>query len=167
MKTEYAIFAAGCFWGVEETFRKLPGVVDTAVGYCGGNTENPTYQDVCSGRTGHAEAVQVTFDPAVTSFDELLQTFWSLHDPTQVNRQGPDVGTQYRSGIFYLDAVQEQAAHDARDALDKSGRYGRPVATEIVPAGKFWMAEDYHQQYEEKRKNKIKAGQGSWSGLFR
>lgn len=153
--TEKAIFAAGCFWGVEETFRKVPGVTDTAVGYSGGKTDNPTYEEVCSGRTGHAEVVQVEFDPARVSYNELLQVFWQLHDPTQVNRQGPDMGTQYRTGIFFLSPAQEAAARAAKEDLDKSGKLHAPVATEITPASTFWPAEDYHQRYVEKRMRRV------------
>jgi peptide-methionine (S)-S-oxide reductase len=145
-----ATFAAGCFWGVEATFRTVDGVVETVVGYTGGETANPSYQEVCSGRTGHAEAVQLQFDPARVSYDELLDMFWGLHDPTTPNRQGPDVGTQYRSAIFVHDAEQEAAANASKERLAQSGRYRRPVVTEIVPAGAFYRAEDYHQQYFEK-----------------
>lgn len=145
-----ATFAAGCFWGVEATFRAVDGVVETVVGYTGGKTANPSYQEVCSGRTGHAEAVQLQFDPARVSYDELLDIFWGLHDPTTPNRQGPDVGTQYRSAIFVHDAEQEAAATASKARLAQSGRYRRPVVTEIVPAGAFYRAEDYHQQYFEK-----------------
>ncbi len=145
-----ATFAAGCFWGVEATFRAVDGVVETVVGYTGGKTANPSYQEVCSGRTGHAEAVQLQFDPARVSYDELLDIFWGLHDPTTLNRQGPDVGTQYRSAIFVHDAEQEAAATASKERLAQSGRYRRPVVTEIVPAGAFYRAEDYHQQYFEK-----------------
>ena len=148
---ETATFGAGCFWGVEQAFRRLDGVVDAAVGYAGGHTENPTYHQVCSGTTGHAEVVQLHFDPAKITYDDLLRVFWQLHDPTQVNRQGPDVGTQYRSAIFVHSPEQEAAAVASRDALDASGSLGRPVATEIAPAGPFWRAEDYHQRYLEKR----------------
>jgi peptide-methionine (S)-S-oxide reductase len=151
MATEKATFGAGCFWGVEEEFRKIPGVVDAAVGYAGGSLDNPTYRDVCTDRTGHAEVVEVDFDPSVVSYDRLLDVFWSAHDPTQVNRQGPDVGTQYRSVIFTHSPEQESAARASRDRLDQSGRFRRPIATQIEPASKFWRAEDYHQQYLAKR----------------
>ena len=151
MATEKATFGAGCFWGVEEEFRKIPGVVDAAVGYSGGTLENPTYRDVCTDRTGHAEVVEVDFDPAVVSYERLLDVFWNAHDPTQVNRQGPDVGTQYRSVIFVHSPEQEAAARASRDRLDKGGRFRRPVATQIEPAARFWRAEDYHQQYLAKR----------------
>jgi peptide-methionine (S)-S-oxide reductase len=151
MATEKATFGAGCFWGVEEEFRKIEGVRDAAVGYSGGTLENPTYRDVCSDRTGHAEVVEVDFDPSVVSYDRLLDVFWNAHDPTQVNRQGPDVGTQYRSVIFTHSPEQEKAAIASRDRLDQSGRFRRPIATQIEPAGTFWRAEDYHQQYLAKR----------------
>jgi peptide-methionine (S)-S-oxide reductase len=151
MATEKATFGAGCFWGVEQEFRKIPGVVDAAVGYAGGSLDNPTYRDVCTDRTGHAEVVEVDFDPSVVSYDRLLDVFWSAHDPTQVNRQGPDVGTQYRSVIFTHSPEQESAARASRDRLDQSGRFRRPIATQIEPASKFWRAEDYHQQYLAKR----------------
>jgi peptide-methionine (S)-S-oxide reductase len=146
-----ATFGAGCFWGVEAAFRQLRGVTATAVGYAGGSIPNPTYKDVCSDRTGHAEVVEVDYDPEITSYDELLNIFWTNHDPTQVNRQGPDVGTQYRSAIFFHTPEQEQAAHASKTALKASGRFKRPIATEITPAPTFWRAEDYHQQYLEKR----------------
>lgn len=148
---ETAVFGAGCFWGVEAAYRQVQGVVATRVGYSGGATENPTYKQVCSGRTGHAEVVEVTYDPARVSYEELLDVFWANHDPTQRNRQGPDVGTQYRSAIFVRDDAQAKAATASRDALTASGRYTRPIATEITPASAFYPAEDYHQQYLEKR----------------
>jgi peptide-methionine (S)-S-oxide reductase len=146
-----AIFAAGCFWGVEEAFRQVKGVTATTVGYTGGKSKNPTYKDVCSDATGHAEAVEVEFDPKQVSYDQLLSVFWQSHDPTTLNRQGPDVGTQYRSAIFYEDAEQEAAARKSKVALEKSGLFKRPIVTEIKPASEFWRAEDYHQQYFEKR----------------
>lgn len=146
-----ATFAAGCFWGVEAAFRQVAGVTATAVGYQGGTTENPTYKDVCSGRTGHAEVVRVDFDPSLVSYDALLDVFWAEHDPTQVNRQGPDVGTQYRSAIFVHDEEQRAAAAASKDRQQQSGRHRRPIATEITEAGPFYPAEDYHQQYLEKR----------------
>ncbi len=146
-----AMFGAGCFWGVEETFRKIPGVQDAAVGYSGGNLDHPTYEDVCTDRTGHAEVVEVDYDPAAVSYDKLLDVFWNGHNPTQLNRQGPDVGTQYRSAIFFYTPEQEAAARASRAALEKSGRFARPIVTEISPAQKFWRAEDYHQRYLEKR----------------
>lgn len=146
-----ATFAAGCFWGVESAFRQLPGVLATAVGYTGGHTDTPTYKEVCSDRTGHAEAVTVEYDPAKISYEQLLEVFWDLHDPTQLNRQGPDHGSQYRTAIFTHDEAQAKAAQASKDRLSKSGRFKRPVVTEIVPAPVFHMAEDYHQQYFEKR----------------
>jgi peptide-methionine (S)-S-oxide reductase len=146
-----ATFGAGCFWGVEEDFRKVPGVLQTAVGYSGGKTDNPTYEDVCSDETGHAEVVEVEYDPAQVTYDRLLDVFWNGHNPTQLNRQGPDVGTQYRSAIFFHDPEQEAAAKASRERLEKSGRYNRPIVTEITPAGRFWRAEEYHQKYFEKR----------------
>ena len=143
-----ATFAAGCFWGVEAAFREIEGVVATRVGYTGGGTTDPTYEEVCSDKTGHAEAVQVWFDPSVVSYDELLATFWSVHDPTQRNRQGWDFGSQYRSAIFFHDAEQEQQAIASRDKLQ--GNRSKPIATEIVPASPFYDAEEYHQRYHEK-----------------
>src|SRR5213596_947810 len=151
IKTEKATFAAGCFWGVEAAFRQVEGVRSTAVGYMGGTLKNPTYRDVCTDQTGHAEAVEVTYDPSKVSYDDLLNVFWQLHDPTTLNRQGPDVGTQYRSAIFFHDAEQEAAAKASKGALQKSGTYKKPIVTEIVPASEFWPAEEYHQQYLEKR----------------
>ena len=151
VKTEKATFAAGCFWGVEAAFRQVEGVTSTAVGYMGGTLENPTYRDVCTDKTGHAEAVEVTYDPSKVSYDDLLRVFWQNHDPTTLNRQGPDVGTQYRSAIFFHDAEQEAAAKASKEALQKSGTYKKPIVTEIVPASEFWQAEEYHQQYLEKR----------------
>ena len=146
-----ATFAAGCFWGVEATFRQLPGVTSTRVGYTGGHFDNPTYKDVCTDRTGHAEAVEVDFDPIKISFEKLLQVFWDNHDPTQLNRQGPDWGTQYRSAIFFHSPEQETVARASKDALEKSHRYNKPIVTQILPATTFYEAEDYHQQYLEKR----------------
>jgi peptide-methionine (S)-S-oxide reductase len=146
-----ATFAAGCFWGVEASFRKLDGVTDTRVGYCGGTTAEPTYEAVCTGRTGHAEAVEVTYDPARIAYEDLLTAFWACHDPTQVNRQGPDVGTQYRSAIFFHDEAQRECAEASRAAEAESGRHRKPIATEIRPVPTFWPAEAYHQQYFEKR----------------
>jgi len=151
MKTERATFGAGCFWGVEVTFRNLTGVIDAVAGYSGGRTERPTYEEVCSDATGHAEVVEVTFDPARVSYDELLDTFFSTHDPTTLNRQGPDVGRQYRSAIFYHDEAQREAAERARARWEASGRFQRPIVTEISPAAPFWRAEEYHQRYLEKR----------------
>ncbi|HTA71914.1 MAG TPA: peptide-methionine (S)-S-oxide reductase MsrA [Bryobacteraceae bacterium] len=148
---EKATFGAGCFWGVEAAFRQIKGVKATAVGYMGGKLNHPTYQDVCTDRTGHAEVVQVEYDPSDLSYEDLLRVFWENHDPTTLNRQGPDTGTQYRSVIFYHTPEQEAAAKASKEALAKSGRYKRPIVTEIVPAPEFWRAEDYHQQYLEKR----------------
>ncbi|HSU31875.1 MAG TPA: peptide-methionine (S)-S-oxide reductase MsrA [Bryobacteraceae bacterium] len=149
--TEKATFGAGCFWGVESAFREIDGVVDALVGYEGGHTENPTYKDVCTDRTGHAEVVEIEYDPSKVSYDQLLNIFWNEHDPTQVNRQGPDFGTQYRTVIFYHTPEQERIARASKEALEKSGRFSRPIATEIVPAQTFYRAEDYHQQYLAKR----------------
>lgn len=146
--SQQAIFAAGCFWGVEAGFRQIPGVRDAISGYTGGHTADPTYSEVCSGTTGHAEAVEVTFDPTVVSYDRLLSAFWQMHDPTQMNRQGPDVGTQYRSAIFYHGAEQQQAAIASRDALQST--LAKPIATEVTAAGAFYPAEAYHQRYAER-----------------
>jgi peptide-methionine (S)-S-oxide reductase len=151
MATQNAIFAAGCFWGVEEAFREMPGVVSTAVGYIGGTTDKPTYEQICTDRTGHAEAVLVEFDPTRVSYDELLERFWKIHDPTQVNRQGPDHGTQYRTAIFYTNDEQQKAAEASKEQLGASGKHRRPIATQIVPAPEFYRAEEYHQQYFAKR----------------
>ena len=148
---ETATFAAGCFWGVEAAFRRLPGVLSAAVGYTGGTRPSPTYEEVCADRTGHAEAVQIEYDPARLPYEELLATFWRIHDPTTPNRQGPDVGSQYRSAVFYHTPEQQAAAEASRDRLAQSGAYeGRPVVTEILPAATFWRAEEYHQRYFEK-----------------
>jgi peptide-methionine (S)-S-oxide reductase len=146
-----ATFAAGCFWGVEAAFRAIAGVDSTRVGYTGGQTLNPTYEEVCTDRTGHAEAVEVDYDPANVSYDDLLKVFWENHDPTQVDGQGPDIGSQYRSSIFFHSPEQEAAARASKAQLEKSGKFRRPIATEIVPAVAFYPAEDYHQQYLEKR----------------
>ena len=146
-----ATLGAGCFWGVEAAFRKVRGVKSTAVGYSGGSFQNPTYEDVCTGRTGHAEVVQVEYDPAEVSYEELLDVFWVCHVPTTLNRQGPDVGAQYRSVIFFHTPEQEAAAKASKANLQASGRYTRPIVTEIVPASEFYRAEEYHQQYLEKR----------------
>ena len=146
-----ATFGAGCFWGVEAAYRQIPGVISTAVGYLGGTLENPSYYDVCTGRTGHAEVVEVTYDPSRLTYDDLLTVFWENHDPTTLNRQGPDIGPQYRSAIFYHDDEQKKAAIRSKEERDRSGRYRRPIVTEITPATEFYIAEDYHQQYLEKR----------------
>lgn len=146
-----ATFGAGCFWGVEELYRKTPGVVETAVGYMGGNLENPTYEDVCDDSTGHAEVVQVKYDPEKVSYDDLLKLFWENHNPTTANQQGPDFGSQYRSVIFYHTPEQKAAAEASKEALQGSRRYERPIVTEIVPAAPFYRAEEYHQQYLAKR----------------
>ena len=149
--SELATFAAGCFWGVEAKFRMIPGVEEALVGYSGGQTENPSYKEVCTDTTGHAEVVQVTFDPKNVSYETLVEAFWHMHDPTQVNRQGPDFGTQYRTAIFFHSAEQEAAAKKSKAALEASGKFRKPIATEITPAGTFWKAEEYHQRYLEKR----------------
>jgi peptide-methionine (S)-S-oxide reductase len=148
-KLEKATFGAGCFWGVESTFRSLPGVKSTQVGYMGGTLKNPTYEDVCTDRTGHAEVVEVTFDPAAIRYRDLLDVFWANHNPTTLNRQGPDVGTQYRSAIFYYSTEQLTEARASREAAQAD--FTRPIVTQIVPATEFWRAEEYHQQYLEKR----------------
>jgi len=149
--SEIATFGAGCFWGVEANFRRVPGVIDVVSGYSGGHTQNPTYREVCTDSTGHAEVVQVTYDPAKVRYEQLLDTFWKIHDPTQVNRQGPDFGKQYRTAIFFHTPEQEAAAKKSKQALEGSGRFRHPIATEITPAGAFWPAEEYHQRYLEKR----------------
>lgn len=149
--TQKATFGAGCFWGVEATFREIPGVTGAAVGYEGGHKINPTYEDVCTDRTGHAEVVEVEYDPGKVNYETLLDVFWKTHDPTQVNRQGPDVGTQYRSAVFFHTPEQEQIAKAAKAELEKSGKFRRPIATRIEPAQTFYRAEDYHQQYLDKR----------------
>ncbi len=148
--SEKAMFGAGCFWGVEAAFRQLPGVT-TVVGYCGGAKDNPTYEDVCTGQTGHAEVVQIEFEPAAVSYDELLAVFWKCHDPTTLNRQGPDIGTQYRSAIFYHDEQQQAAAEASKTKLNTTNRFMAPIVTEITPAATFYRAEEYHQQYLERR----------------
>jgi peptide-methionine (S)-S-oxide reductase len=149
--TEKATFGAGCFWGVEAEFRKIKGVKSTAVGYEGGTMDNPTYKDVCTDRTGHAEVVEVEYDPEQVKYEDLLNVFWENHDPTQVNRQGPDVGTQYRTVVFYHSDEQKRIAEESKKSRAESGRYRKPIATQIQPAQTFWKAEDYHQQYLEKR----------------
>lgn len=165
LKTETASFAAGCFWGVEHKFRQVPGVISTVVGYTGGDVKNPTYKQVCSDKTGHAEAVKVTFDPSQISYEKLLEIFFDLHDPTQVDRQGWDVGSQYRSVIFYHTAEQKKAAEKIVKKLEGSGRFKKPISTQIVSAPEFYKAEEYHQQYYEKRKKEanITCGTGSCS----
>ena len=155
METQKAIFAAGCFWGVEAKFRKVSGVISTRVGYTGGQFTKPTYRDVCSHKTEHAEAIEITFDPSKVSYNELLDVFWAIHDSTTLNRQGPDVGTQYRSAIFYLNSMQKEKALNSKVKLDTSKRFKKPIVTQIVPASDFWEAEEYHQQYEEKQKRRF------------
>lgn len=151
MAIEKATFGAGCFWGVEATFRNVQGVVNATVGYAGGTKQNPTYEDVCSDETGHAEVVQVEFDPEQVTYRNLLNVFWTNHDPTTLNRQGPDVGTQYRSVIFYHSPEQKAAAEESKAEMERSGRFRRPIVTQIEAAPTFWPAEDYHQRYLEKR----------------
>jgi peptide-methionine (S)-S-oxide reductase len=148
---EKATFGAGCFWGVEESFRQLSGVAETEVGYLGGHTNNPSYKDVCTDETGHAEVVQVTYDPAKISYEQLLDVFWSAHDPTTLNRQGPDEGTQYRSAIFFHSPEQERVARASKEKVQASGKFRRPIVTEITPASTFYRAEEYHQKYLAKR----------------
>jgi peptide-methionine (S)-S-oxide reductase len=147
---EKATFGAGCFWGVEAAFRQVEGARSTSVGYMGGRRKNPSYRDVCSGETGHAEVAQVEYDPTKVSYDELLNVFWDVHDPTTLNRQGPDVGTQYRSVIFFHNAQQEAAAKASKQRIQDSGRFSKEIVTEIRPASEFYRAEEYHQQYFEK-----------------
>jgi peptide-methionine (S)-S-oxide reductase len=151
MVTQKAMFGAGCFWGVEATFRRLPGVTNTAVGYSGGTTRNPTYKEVCTDSTGHAEVVLVEFDPSKISYEQLLDVFWNNHNPTQLNFQGVDVGTQYRSAIFFSTPEQREKAIASKSAVEQSGRFKKPIVTEITPADEFYRAEEYHQQYLEKR----------------
>jgi peptide-methionine (S)-S-oxide reductase len=148
---EIATFGAGCFWGIEETFANVPGVKSTAVGYSGGTLENPSYRQVCSGKTGHAEVVEVTYDPSEISYEDVLRVFWENHNPTTLNRQGPDVGAQYRSAIFFHNPEQEALARKSKEDLDRSGKFRKPIVTEITPASTFYRAEDYHQRYLEKR----------------
>lgn len=150
MNTQLATFAAGCFWTPEEIFRTTLGVIDTDVGFMGGNYANPSYEKVCTGITGHAEVTQVTYDPQKISYEELLKIFWDMHDPTQVNRQGPDHGAQYRSAIFYHTDAQKKDAEASKAERTASGTYDKPIATEIVPAGPFYKAEEYHQEYVRK-----------------
>ena len=149
-KNKLAVFGAGCFWGVESSFRAVEGVVDVAVGYAGGNVAKPSYRQVCTGKTGHAEVVQVEYDPARVTFAQLVEVFWQIHDPTTLNRQGPDFGTQYRSVIFYSDEDERKAAEESKRRLDESGQLGRPVVTQIVPAAEFYRAAEYHQRYYER-----------------
>jgi len=148
--SQKATFGAGCFWGIEAAFRKIEGVLSTTVGYSGGSFKGPTYQDVCTGTTGHAEVVEVEHDTDKVSYDELLNVFWSIHNPTTMNRQGPDIGTQYRSAIFFHNAEQEAAAKSSKERLQGNGKYKNPIVTEITPASEFYKAEEYHQQYFEK-----------------
>lgn len=155
MEPEKATFAAGCFWGVEAAFAAQKGVVETVVGYTGGDDARPTYERVCTGQTGHAEAVEVSFDPGLITYERLLEVFWSIHDPTQHDRQGPDIGTQYRSAIFYHSPEQQHQALASKAALETSQHFSKPIATEIVPAGPFYRAEEYHQQYEQKRRCRL------------
>ncbi len=151
MSTQKATFGAGCFWQVEELFRTVPGVISSTSGYLGGNKENPTYRDVCNDDTGYAEVVEVEYDPSVVSYDTLLDIFWSNHNPTTLNRQGPDIGTQYRSAIFFHSPEQEIEATASKAKMNASGKFGKPIVTEITPASTFWKAEDYHQKYLFKR----------------
>ena len=151
---EKATFGVGCFWGPEEIFRKLDGVTATSVGYMGGNLENPTYEEVCTGRTGHAEVVDVEFDPSRIAYEELLEVFWACHDPTTLNRQGPDIGTQYRSVLFFYSPEQEAAARASKQKLERGGRYRGEIVTEIIPASTYYPAEEYHQRYVEKRRGR-------------
>ncbi len=166
-KTETAIFAAGCFWGVEHKFRQIPGITATEVGYTGGHVKNPTYKQVCTDKTGHAEAVKITFDPTKISYEKLLENFFAIHDPTQLNRQGFDVGTQYRSTVFYLNDKQKEAAQKMVKELESSGRFDRDIVTKIVPASEFFRAEEYHQQYYEKREKGKKEGCGTGNCLIK
>jgi len=152
MTNKIATFAAGCFWGVEASFKKLPGVIDTVVGYTGGEVENPSYRMVCSGNTGHAEAIRITYDPDKITYKDLLKAFFDLHNPTTPNRQGPDVGSQYRSAIFYHDEGQHKTAEETINELDQSGNYRYPIVTQIVPADDFYEAEEYHQNYYDKNR---------------
>ena len=155
MDRKTAIFGAGCFWGIQYEFDQLKGVLETQVGYCGGHTENPTYKKVCGDTTGHAEAVQVMYDQNLITYEELLKAFWEMHDPTTMNRQGPDIGSQYRSIIFYTDEHQKELAEKSKKELDSSGKYKDPVVTEIIPVMPFYKAEEYHQKYFEKTGQKV------------
>ena len=152
---EKATFGAGCFWGVQKEFNKIKGITKTTVGYMGGNLKNPTYKDVCTDKTGHAEAVQVTYDPSIVSYEDLLEIFWNIHNPTTLNRQGWDVGTQYRSVVFYHNEDQKKKAIELKEKLDKSGKYKKSIVTEIVPIKEFYRAEDYHQRYYEKHNKSV------------
>lgn len=151
MEKQLAMFAAGCFWGIEEKFRKVKGVISTTVGYSGGDYPDPTYKNVCSGKTGHAEVVQLEYDPSIISYEDLLDIFWEIHNPTSLNRQGWDVGTQYRSAIFYYTEDQKKKAEHSKKRLEESGKYKKPVVTEIKPAKEFYRAEEYHQKYIQKK----------------
>jgi len=153
---EKATFGAGCFWGIEEKFRKTNGVISTRVGYSGGNLKNPTYKDVCSSETGHAEVVEIVYEPSIVSYEELLNIFWNIHDPTSLNRQGWDIGTQYRSVIFYHNEEQKKIALLAKQRFEKAGTYKKPIVTEIKPISEFFMAEEYHQRYIEKNQRTYK-----------
>jgi len=155
MMTEKATFGAGCFWGVEARFIKVEGVIDAVSGYSGGITDNPTYKQVCTNKTGHAEVVQVTYDPSIVSYEDLLEIFWNIHNPTTLNRQGWDIGTQYRSVVFYHNEEQKEKALRLKEKLDKSGKYRKPIVTEIVPLNKFYRAEEYHQRYYEKNNKSV------------
>lgn len=146
-KTEVAILAGGCFWGVEHILRKIPGILETSVGYTGGTTENPTYKEVCTGSTGHAEAIEIIFDPSIITFKQILDYFFRMHNPTTMNRQHNDIGTQYRSGIFYTNEEQKRIATEMKNQVQASGKWNKPIVTEITPASRFWSAEDYHQDY--------------------
>ena len=152
---EKATFGAGCFWHIEEEFKKLDGVISTSVGFMGGNLKNPSYKDVCTGATGHAEVVHLEYDPKIIPYEKLLEVFWNIHDPTTLNKQGPDIGTQYRSVIFFHNEEQEKTASALKVRLEKSGKFKNKIVTEIKPAKDFWKAEDYHQQYFEKQKKCI------------
>lgn len=155
MMIEKATFGAGCFWGVEARFRKVEGVIDAISGYSGGHAKDPTYKEVCTDKTGHAEVVQVTYDPSIVSYEDLLEIFWNIHNPTTLNRQGWDVGTQYRSVVFYDNEEQKEKAIRLKEKLDKSGKYKKPIVTEIVPLKEFYRAEEYHQKYYEKHNKSV------------
>ena len=155
MMIEKATFGAGCFWGVEARFRKVEGVIDAISGYSGGHTRDPTYKDVCTDKTGHAEVVQVTYNPSIVSYEDLLEIFWNIHNPTTLNRQGWDIGTQYRSVVFYNNEEQKEKAMRLKEKLDKSGKYKKPIVTEILPLKEFYRAEEYHQRYYEKHNKSV------------